>query len=79
LENIFCRSRLVAQCFVYGSSLQPSLVGIIVPDEETVMKWAKENQIEGDFKTLVRDKRLKAAIMEDMARVGREAKVRRKG
>ena len=47
LENIFCRSPLVAQAFIYGDSLQSFLVAVIVPEEETVMKWAQDNKISG--------------------------------
>jgi long-chain acyl-CoA synthetase len=43
LENIFCRAPLVAQCFVHGDSLQAFLVAVVVPDEEFVAKWSKQN------------------------------------
>ncbi|CAO3628941.1 unnamed protein product [Cunninghamella echinulata] len=36
IENIYAKEGVVAQCFVYGDSLQSSLVGIIVPDPETL-------------------------------------------
>ncbi len=34
IENVYVRSRLVAQAFVYGESLKSSLVAVIVPDQE---------------------------------------------
>jgi long-chain acyl-CoA synthetase len=30
----------VAQCFVYGDSLQSYLVGVVVPEPEEALKWA---------------------------------------
>ena len=42
----------VAQAYVYGDSLKSCAVAIIVPDEETLMKWAKENNISGTFPEL---------------------------
>ncbi|KAI8815019.1 hypothetical protein BJ742DRAFT_782010 [Cladochytrium replicatum] len=40
IENVYIKHELVAQAFVYGDSLQAQLVAIIVPDEETFVKWA---------------------------------------
>lgn len=45
IENVFLKSSIVAQSFVYGDSLQSSLVAIIVPDPETFPKWAKERNL----------------------------------
>jgi long-chain acyl-CoA synthetase len=38
VENILTRADLVLQCFVYGDSLQNSLVVVAVPDPETLAK-----------------------------------------
>ena len=35
IENVCARCQLIAQCFVYGDSLQSWLVGIVVPDPGT--------------------------------------------
>ena len=43
IENIYGRSELVAQTFLYGDSLKSSCVAIIVPDEETLKAWAAKN------------------------------------
>ena len=40
IENVCARCPLVAQCFVYGDSLQSYLVMIVVPDGEEVAKFA---------------------------------------
>ncbi len=45
LENIYCRSELVAQCFVYGNSLRSQLVAVVIPDEEVVKTWAKHQHL----------------------------------
>ena len=42
----------VAQAYVYGDSLKSCAVAIIVPDEETLLKWAEENNISGSFADL---------------------------
>jgi len=75
LEAIYLRSTFVAQCFIYGDSLQPFLVAVVVPDEETVKAWAKGNSIQGTFKELCDNPDLKEIILKDMTRVGKEAKL----
>ncbi|KAI8919305.1 hypothetical protein DFJ77DRAFT_487409 [Powellomyces hirtus] len=40
IEMVYQKHELVGQSFVYGDSLQASLVAIIVPDEDCFRKWA---------------------------------------
>ncbi len=56
VENIYLRSKFVAQAFLYGDSLKSCCVAIVVPDEEVLMEWAKENGHTGDFKELCDNK-----------------------
>jgi long-chain acyl-CoA synthetase len=65
----------VAQCFVYGDSLKPAVVAVVVPDEEVLKKWAKEAKIEGDFKTLCARSDVKKKILEDMVSTGKTGKL----
>ncbi|KAJ1555340.1 hypothetical protein HK096_003485 [Nowakowskiella sp. JEL0078] len=43
IENTLINHELVAQAFVYGDSLQSTIVAVIVPDEDTFVKWANES------------------------------------
>ena len=52
IENIYILSRYVAQAYIYGDSLKSCVVAIIVPDEDAVGIWAKENNISGNFAEL---------------------------
>lgn len=45
IENIYMRSPLVAQAFVYGDSLKSCLVAVVVPDPEVALKWAADNNV----------------------------------
>lgn len=59
LENIYSQCPNIAQIFVYGDSLQHSLVAVIVPDPEHVKKYQDEHGIQDevyendDFKKMI--------------------------
>ncbi|XP_068129599.1 long-chain-fatty-acid--CoA ligase 1 [Hyperolius riggenbachi] len=73
IENIYTRSEPVVQVFVYGESLQAFLVGIVVPDPENALSWAKRKKFEGGYENLCKNKDFKNAILEDLLRLGKEA------
>ena len=52
VELVYVRSPYVAQAYHYGDSLKSACVAIIVPDEEVLMKWAKDNGLEGNFEEI---------------------------
>ena len=52
IENIYVRSKYVAQVFVYGNSYKSSLIGVIVPEETVLFEWAKQNNLELNMKQL---------------------------
>ncbi|RIA90730.1 hypothetical protein C1645_823030 [Glomus cerebriforme] len=73
IENIYCKHELVSQAFVYGDSLQAALVGIIVPDDSTLMKWAKENDLEDkSFEELCKDAKVKKHLLQTLIKYGKE-------
>jgi long-chain acyl-CoA synthetase len=47
-----------------------------VPDVETVKKWAFEREIPGTLSVLCADQRVKNLILEDITRLGKQAKVK---
>ncbi|RCH89090.1 Long chain acyl-CoA synthetase 7 peroxisomal, partial [Rhizopus stolonifer] len=42
IEGVYQKHELVAQAYVYGDSMQASLVGVIVPDKESFKAWTQE-------------------------------------
>eukprot|EP00002_Diphylleia_rotans_P034555 TRINITY_DN7433_c0_g1_i1.p1 TRINITY_DN7433_c0_g1~~TRINITY_DN7433_c0_g1_i1.p1 ORF type:complete len:710 (-),score=162.26 TRINITY_DN7433_c0_g1_i1:226-2355(-) len=78
IENIYGRSKYVMQNYVHGDSLEVYLVGVVVPDPETVCEWAVANGIPEpkDLKGLCQNPKVKQLILEDMTRVGKEAGLR---
>jgi long-chain acyl-CoA synthetase len=75
IENVYARSKFVAQSFVYGDSLTASLVAVVVPDEEVLVPWSKKHGHGGDasFVKLCADPSIAKMIHESMIAVGKEA------
>ncbi|KAG7389581.1 Long chain acyl-CoA synthetase 7 peroxisomal [Phytophthora boehmeriae] len=79
IENVYTKSKYVAQLFVYGDSLQSCLVGVLVPDPEVVKAWAQEHGRSGETasKTAVlADEEFRKDVLEDMERVAKQAQLR---
>ncbi|XP_070769378.1 long-chain-fatty-acid--CoA ligase 1-like isoform X2 [Enoplosus armatus] len=73
IENVYSRSDAVAQIFVHGDSLQACLVAVVVPDPEFLSGWTKRTLgLEGSYQELCGRAEVKAAILDDMVRLGKE-------
>ncbi|XP_062250103.1 long-chain-fatty-acid--CoA ligase 1-like isoform X1 [Platichthys flesus] len=73
IETIYLRSDAVAQVFVHGDSLQACLVAVVVPDHDFLSGWTKKTLgLEGNYQDLCGRADVKAAILEDMVRLGKE-------
>lgn len=76
IENIYLRSKYVAQCFIYGESLKNYLIGIVVPDLETLRDAAKSDldiDDNGSLEALCKEKKVKKFILDDMTAIGKSA------
>ncbi|KAG0239912.1 Long-chain-fatty-acid--CoA ligase 6, partial [Actinomortierella wolfii] len=74
IEAILAKHYLVAQAFVYGNSLKSTLVGVIVPDAETLKEWANENgHGSKTFEELCREKAVKDLLLKELTQFGRES------
>ena len=75
IENVYARSKFVAQSFVHGDSLTAHLVAVVVPDEEVLVPWAKKNghPAAGDFAKLCADPAVAQHVLISMTLVGKEA------
>ena len=76
IEGIYSRSPLVAQAFVYGDSLRPQLVAVVVPDAEELAPWAKAHGLGGDLASLCAHPAVRDAVLKSMLDEGRSAKLR---
>ncbi|NWY61791.1 ACSL5 ligase, partial [Chionis minor] len=73
IENIYIRSAPVAQVFVHGESLRSFLIGIVVPDPETLPEFVAKLGIKGSYEEVCKNPAVKKAILEDLVRLGKEA------
>eukprot|EP00057_Strongylocentrotus_purpuratus_P023209 XP_011677683.1 PREDICTED: long-chain-fatty-acid--CoA ligase 5-like [Strongylocentrotus purpuratus] len=71
IENFYLREPLVAQAFVTGDSSKDCLVGIMVPDQEELEKFAKKQNIPGCFEELCQNEKVKATIFSRMMKHGK--------
>ncbi|XP_062988731.1 long-chain-fatty-acid--CoA ligase 5 isoform X2 [Elgaria multicarinata webbii] len=73
IENIYIRSAPVAQIYVHGDSLQSFLVGVVVPDVETLPEFAAKLGMKGSYEELCSNAAVKKAILMDLVKLGKEA------
>ncbi|ORZ36869.1 hypothetical protein BCR44DRAFT_49634 [Catenaria anguillulae PL171] len=71
IENVYAKHELVAQAFVYGDSLKASLVGVVIPDAETLVPWAKAQGYSGDFEELCKNAEIKKKILSMLVSHGK--------
>jgi len=77
IEAIYSRCKYVGQIFVYGDSFQSVLVAIIVPAEELLKNWAKEQKIETtDFSALCKLEQVKKFILGELTATGKLGQLR---
>nr|PNR52447.1 hypothetical protein PHYPA_008821 [Physcomitrium patens] len=69
-------SNKIYQIWVYGNSLESTLVAVCVPNQPKVEEWAKNNGLMGDFARICRDPKTHAHIMAALNATGKAKKVK---
>ena len=68
IEGMLALEEEIAQAMVYGDR-KPHLVGLIVPDNEWLIDWARKNGKSGGFKKLRDDPDMKKALSAAVNRI----------
>ncbi|CAO3594617.1 unnamed protein product [Absidia cylindrospora] len=69
IEGVYQKHELVAQAFIYGNSLQASLVAVVVPDKDTFDRWAKDR---ADGQDIYRSDTVKAELLKSLVEFGKQ-------
>jgi long-chain acyl-CoA synthetase len=77
LESVYRASSLVANSCVYAAPDKDKPIAIIVPAEPALRKLTLAGGVEGstEFQDLCNNNALKALVLEDLRRVGRQAQL----
>ncbi|XP_055346277.1 long-chain-fatty-acid--CoA ligase 5-like isoform X2 [Paramacrobiotus metropolitanus] len=74
IESVYQKNQYVGQVFVHGDSLKSCLVGIVVPDEDALKRWAAAEGMKGDsFKDLCQSSKAKNMILKELTAEGKAA------
>ncbi|KAK6911543.1 AMP-binding enzyme, C-terminal domain [Dillenia turbinata] len=77
IENVYAKCKFVAQCFVYGDSLNSCLVAVVAVDPDVLKDWATSEGVKyNNLAQLCNDPKARAAVLAEMDATGREAQLR---
>jgi len=76
IEAALQTSKYVSQIFVYGNSLEPCTVAVVVPDKDTILPWAQSKGITGSLEQVCQNPQVKSMIFADMKVCGVRAGVK---
>jgi long-chain acyl-CoA synthetase len=73
IEGVYSRIPIIMQVFVYGNSLKPYLIGVIVPEPAQIAVFASrvlERKVDAEdtqmLKELCNDARIVAGLLEEL-------------
>eukprot|EP00188_Purpureofilum_apyrenoidigerum_P000929 Plantae.Rhodophyta-Purpureofilum_apyrenoidigerum.ctg14687.p1 GENE.Plantae.Rhodophyta-Purpureofilum_apyrenoidigerum.ctg14687~~Plantae.Rhodophyta-Purpureofilum_apyrenoidigerum.ctg14687.p1 ORF type:complete len:691 (+),score=158.11 Plantae.Rhodophyta-Purpureofilum_apyrenoidigerum.ctg14687:85-2073(+) len=66
LEGELVKCKLVGQLWVYGNSFERMLVGIVVPDKDQWLNWAKTHGKSSNLEELAKDPQLKKEVLAQL-------------
>ena len=76
VEAVYKKNSLVEQIWVYGNSFENMLVAVVVPNEDAIMAWASQNDVDGDFAAVCRDKHTNDYLSAELAQTAKAGKLK---
>jgi len=71
VENVYQKSKLVSEIFVYGDAFESYIVAIVVPERTHLMKLGENLNIKGNFVDLCGEKEIKQAVLKELEVIGK--------
>lgn len=72
LENTYMNCPIITSIWVYGSSFESFLVGVVVPERNSLEKWAADNEVKGDFQELCKTPKIRKYILDELNNTARK-------
>ncbi|KAG0165207.1 hypothetical protein DFQ28_001503 [Apophysomyces sp. BC1034] len=73
IEGVYQKHELIAQAFVYGDSMQSSLVGVIVPDKDAFVAWGRSQFSSLEPSELYTSTEVKKELLKKLTNFGKES------
>ncbi|VDD94385.1 unnamed protein product, partial [Enterobius vermicularis] len=77
IENVYIRVPCVQQVFVDGDSLESYLVAIVVPEEDVIRDWFKQNvdTKNQSYEAILKDEKVRKYVLDEMQKTGKQNKL----
>ncbi|VDK60733.1 unnamed protein product [Anisakis simplex] len=74
IESVYIRAPCVQQIFVDGNSYERYLIAIVVPDEDAIKQWLRENITSNGntYEQLLKTKEVQSYVLEQLTKIGKE-------
>lgn len=72
IEGVYQKHELVAQAYVYGDSMQASLVGVVVPDKEAFAAWLAKNHASVNAAEALENEDVKKDLLKALNAYGKQ-------
>ncbi|KAJ8460676.1 hypothetical protein OPV22_033602 [Ensete ventricosum] len=72
VENTYMQCPLVTSVWVYGNSLESFLVGVVVPEKNSLEEWAAANEVKGSFEQLCKHPEARKHVLEELNHTARK-------
>lgn len=76
VESVYNRLDLIAQVWVYGNSMESSLVAVVVPEEPIFMAAAQKAGLNGSFQEVLAKPEARDFTLAEMNKVAKQAKLK---
>ncbi|XP_042059981.1 long chain acyl-CoA synthetase 4-like [Salvia splendens] len=76
LEGIYSLASAIDSVWIYGSSYESFLVGVVNPNLDSLKRWAEEHTVDGDVGTICTDPRARAYILGELTKIGKDNKLK---